>query len=91
MAEKKATKAVETKEAPVSEVIEPKKEEKERTVLIKLPKMKNEGDMFVSVNNKTFLIKRGVEVEVPESVAEVLRRSEEMQEQAEAYRESAQI
>lgn len=33
-------------------------------------------DVFVGVNGKTYQIKRGVEVEVPESVAEVLRNSE---------------
>ena len=34
--------------------------------------------MFVSVNMNTYLIQRGIEVEVPESVAEVLRHQEEM-------------
>lgn len=34
-------------------------------------------DLFVSVNGKTFQIQRGIEVEVPEAVAEVIRRSEE--------------
>ena len=33
-------------------------------------------DVFVGVNGRTFQIKRGVEVEVPECVAEVLRNSE---------------
>ena len=33
-------------------------------------------DVFVGVNGKTYQIKRGVEIEVPESVAEVLRNSE---------------
>ena len=34
------------------------------------------GDVFVGVNGRTFQIQRGVEVEVPECVAEVLRHSE---------------
>ena len=33
-------------------------------------------DVFVGVNGKTYQIKRGVDVEVPESVAEVLKNSE---------------
>lgn len=32
-------------------------------------------DVFVAVNGRSFQIKRGEEVEVPESVAEVLERS----------------
>ena len=34
------------------------------------------GDVFVAVNGRTFQIQRGVDVEVPECVAEVLRNSE---------------
>lgn len=34
-------------------------------------------DVFVSVNGESFQIQRGVEVEVPEYIAEVLRHSEE--------------
>ena len=33
---------------------------------------------FVSVNGEAYLIQRGVDVEVPAAVAEVLRHSEEM-------------
>ena len=33
-------------------------------------------DVFVGVNGKTYQLKRGVDVEVPESVAEVLKNSE---------------
>lgn len=50
----------------------------EKLVKIRIPKTRGEqGDVFVSVNMRTFLIKRGVEVEVPECVAEVLRHQEE--------------
>ena len=52
---------------------------KEKLVKIRIPRTKaNQEDVFVSVNMRTWLIKRGVEVEVPECVAEVLRHSEEM-------------
>lgn len=34
-----------------------------------------QGDVFVGVNGKTWQIQRGVEVEVPDYVAEVLRNS----------------
>lgn len=59
-----------------------KKEVKQDLVKIRLPrKTKNDEDVFVSVNEKTWLIKRGVEVEVPKCVAELIRNSEEMQEE----------
>ena len=46
---------------------------------IRIPRTKeDEEDVFVSVNMETFLIKRGVEVEVPDYVAEVLMHQEEM-------------
>ena len=52
---------------------------KEKMVKIRIPRLKaDQEDVFVSVNMRTWLIKRGVEVEVPECVAEVLRHSEEM-------------
>lgn len=52
---------------------------KEKLVKIRIPKVKaNQEDVFVSVNERTWLIKRGVEVEVPECVAEVIRHQEEM-------------
>ena len=53
-------------------------EAKEKMVKIRIPRTKaDEEDVFVSVNMRTWLIKRGVEVEVPECVAEVLRHQEE--------------
>lgn len=53
---------------------------KEKTVKVKIPKLKkNQEDVFVSVNERTWIVKRGVEVEVPECVAEVLKHQEEMQ------------
>lgn len=59
---------------------------KEEMVKIKLPRItKNDADVFVSVNERTWLIKRGVEVEVPACVAEVLQHKEEMEEEAYAF------
>lgn len=56
----------------------------EKMVTIKIPRDRNnDADVFVSVNERTWLIKRGVEVEVPECVAEVLEhRDEALEEQA---------
>ncbi len=52
-----------------------------KTVRIRIPRMSpKQEDVFVSVNDYTCVIKRGVEVEVPEFVAEVLRHQEEMME-----------
>ena len=50
-----------------------------KMVKIRIPRTRaDEEDVFVSVNMETFLIKRGVEVEVPDYVAEVLQHKEEM-------------
>ena len=63
---------------------------KEKMVKIKLPLTKTEkNDVYVGVNGKAWLIKRGVEVEVPECVVEVLRHQEEMLSQAMAFEEAA--
>ena len=50
---------------------------KEKMVKIRLPKTRmNEPDERVWVNHRSWQIHRGVEVEVPECVAEVLRNRE---------------
>lgn len=56
----------------------------ERKVKIKLflDGDKYKDDVFVGVNGRTYLIKRGVEVEVPESVAKVLEDSGNQQQYA---------
>jgi len=60
-----------------------KKEVKEpKMVKVKVPRDRQRGDMTVGVNGKFWLIKRGVEVEVPESVAEVINFSIEQDEKA---------
>lgn len=56
---------------------------KEKKVKIKIPLTRTEkDDVFVGLNGRTFLIKRGEEVEVPEGVAEILRNREEVLMQA---------
>jgi deoxycytidine triphosphate deaminase len=50
-----------------------------KKVKIKLPLTRTEkDDKWCAVNGKTYLIKRGEEVEVPDYVAEVLKHEEEM-------------
>mgnify|MGYP004720058273 FL=1 len=56
-----------------------KNKDGERLVRIRLPKeRRDQEDVFVGVNERTWLIRRGVEVEVPECVAEVLENREMM-------------
>jgi exosome complex RNA-binding protein Rrp4 len=63
---------------------------KEKTVKIRLPLTRTEkNDVLVGVNGRTWLIKRGEEVEVPECVAEVLQHKEEMLSEAMAFEEQA--
>lgn len=60
-----------------------------KKVKIRIPRSKDDNsDVYVSVNDHTWLIKRGVEVEVPECVAEVLQHQDEMIEEAYLYSES---
>lgn len=62
-----------------------------KTVKIRLPLTRNEKeDVFVGLNGKTYLIKRGVDVEVPAGVAEILERKEKMLEIAMVYEAEAQ-
>lgn len=71
-------------EAQLQEIVAAKEMENTETtekkmVKIKIPKTrKDEGDVFVSVNDYSCLIQRGVEVEVPDFVAEVLQNQEQM-------------
>ena len=55
----------------------------EKKVKIKLPLTRTEkDDVYVCVNGKSYQIKRGETVEVPDFVAEVLQHKEEMLAQA---------
>lgn len=67
------------------------KETGPKTVKIRIPRTKaDQEDVFVSVNNYTCIIKRGVEVEVPDYVAEVLQHQEEMLEKIMLFEDAAQ-
>lgn len=60
---------------------ETNQETAQKMVKIRIPRTNpKQEDVFVSVNNYTCIVKRGVEVEVPDFVAEVLRHQEEMME-----------
>ena len=62
-----------------------------KMVKVRIPRTKkDEEDVFVSVNLRTYIIKRGVEVEVPDFVAEVLRHQEEMMEEIMLFEDAAQ-
>lgn len=64
---------------------------KEKTVKIRLPKERgNDADVYVSVNERSWLIKRGVEVEVPECVAEVIRNRELALEKADEFNDEVE-
>ena len=60
----------------------------EKLVTIKIPRVKkDQPDTFVSVNERTWQIKPGVEVQVPKCVAEVLKHREEMLEKIMEFEE----
>ena len=64
---------------------------KEKTVKIRIPRTKaDQEDVPVWVNDRSWIIKRGVDVEVPECVAEVRRHQEEAVEEIMLCQESAQ-
>lgn len=63
---------------------------KPKTVKIKLPLTRYEkDDVYVAINGKSYLIKRGETVEVPEYVVEVLENKERMLAVAYAFEEEA--
>ena len=83
-----ATKKNEAVEAEMNETVA---ETGHKMVKVRIPRTKaDQEDVFVSVNLRTYIIKRGVEVEVPEFVAEVLRHQEEMLEEIMLFEDSAQ-
>ncbi|MBR6951303.1 MAG: hypothetical protein IKH56_06200 [Oscillospiraceae bacterium] len=59
-----------------------------RTVTLRLPRARagEEDTVFVGVNGRAWRIRRGVTVEVPRSVAEVLRNGMSAEERAELYK-----
>ena len=75
---------------PAKETAPAEKSKTERKMVrIKIPRERSDQeDVFVSVNMETFLIKRGVFVEVPDYVAEVLEHQEEMLEKIMLFNEA---
>lgn len=64
---------------------------KEKMVTIRIPRERdNNADVYVSINNRTWLIQRGVEVQVPECVAKALKRKEIALEKAYNFKESVE-
>lgn len=64
--------------------------EQNKTVIIRLPLSRGEReDVYVAVNGRSYLIRRGEAVEVPASVAEVLARRERMLEESMRYEAEA--
>lgn len=72
-------------ETPIPEEAAVPEEQKEPTEKIFLFKDDStyKDDLFVSVNGRNFQIQRGVEVEVPACVAEVIRNSDRQKQLAE--------
>ena len=61
-----------------------------KRVTVKLPKLRGQNanqEEFYSVNGKNYRIRRGVEVEIPEEVAEVIRNADLAEEYAMEYAE----
>ena len=75
-----AAQAAQTEEAKTAAAPEEGTEEQD-TVVIRLFKDSHRYSepVFVGVNGETYLVQRGVPVEVPKAVAEVLQHSEEME------------
>ena len=73
---------------PTEDTVE--KKPAEELVRFRIPRGRDEidrQDVFVAVNGKSYLIKRGVEVEMPKAVVEVLENAERQNEYALEYME----
>ena len=74
----------------MSETVKKTEAPKDKLVTIRIPRVSaKQEDVPVWVNERSWLIKRGVEVQVPECVAEVLRHQEEMMETIMLFEEAA--
>ncbi len=77
------------KNEAVEEAVETKEKTAEKMVRVKIPRAKtDEEDKFVSVNMRTWIVKRGVWVEVPECVAAQLEHEEAMVEEMELFNDA---
>ncbi len=66
-----------------------KKITKEQTVTVRLPRISGKDDaVYVSVGERSWRIKRGCEVVIPECAYDVLRNSEIAEDKAVAYIET---
>lgn len=61
--------------------VETPAENAEKTVRIRLPLMGEEDSLVVWLNNRRFLIQRGVEVDVPEGVATIINEHIRLEEE----------
>jgi hypothetical protein len=77
MAVKKTETAVQETKAVEKDTMDTQEKDTEVIRLFK-DSQRYKAPVFVGVNGETYLIQRGVDVEVPKAVAEVLRHSEEM-------------
>lgn len=65
-----------------------------KMVKIRLPRLEGQNavqEEFFSVNFKNYIIKRGVEVEVPEEIAEVILNAEKARDEALNYAEEHKV
>ncbi len=65
-----------------------------KTAMVKLPRNKGKNavqEEFFSVNFKNYIIKRGVQVEVPIEVAEVIENAEKAEDYAVEYAEAKAV
>ena len=81
MAVKKTETAVQETKAVEKDTMDTQEKDTEVIRLFK-DSQRYKAPVFVGVNGETYLIQRGVDVEVPKAVAEVLRHSEEMDNEA---------
>ena len=96
----KAKTKAETEAVEVTEEVEVKKEEVKKdskafwSELVPFRAFKDDDkykdDIFVAVNGRTYLIKRGEEVMIPRNVYEVLKQADEQRKAAAHYQESMQ-
>lgn len=59
-----------------------------KKAIVKLPRLHGQNanqEEFFSVNGKNYIIKRGIEIEVPEEVAEVIRNNNQAEDYAMNY------
>ena len=66
-------------------------EKKEKMVTLTIPRTREDtSDVYVSVNDRSWLIKRGEKVSVPECVVEVLNNQQIALEKSWDYRDSVE-